>query len=680
MVRQMKTVKELVRNWRRWARIQLGASALAVFGVLPGFGSEASRPPVTIGNGSGHLSCLDVRAVPKLQPGATLEIRAGIYSGLSLGNLSGSPNAPITVVCDPNTVFTTSSPQPNEFTNIAYVRFENFPLENYKSVCLHITARSHDLLLKNFYITNASGYCFHNNLVFRTLEPAGLEGTMSFMRAAASPAIDAASGRVGYNTTDHSGRERYAGATADAGAAENQDVARRRVPPAAGTKKPLFKDFMGLNGHFTFEPELYRQVCGLARNYHSLNWDVKQPGNPITLPVCVNHVNWNNDVYGRWQKVGFETDICIQLGGFQADSPDYRRFWAGREDWCYDYGKALAVCFGPSGQGKQCTSIEIGNEPGVKFDRALFKSIFKQMALGIRDGDARIKILTPAVQARPADDYSQDLRDLYAEKDILPLYDVINLHTYASVERKNTSESPWNRSFPEDPAIAYLKVVDEAITWRDAHAPGKELWVTEFGYDACTPEAMKRRGGWFLNLDWQGVTDLQQAQYLVRSLLAFAERDVQRAYIYYYDDDDSPSVHGCAGLTRKFVPKMSFWAVRQLYQLLGDCRFKRVVQKDFNDVFVFEFESGDTPARVIWVVWSPTGARTNEKEHYTPRQVRATLHGLPSLPVQVLGMATAEGEAPQPVWENAGPSAVTLTVSENPAYIVMKPSTLGPGR
>ncbi len=47
---------------------------------------------------------------------------------------------------------------------------------------------------------------------------------------------------------------------------------------------------------------------------------------------------------------------------------------------------------------------------------------------------------------------------------------------------------------------------------------------------------MKRRGGWFLNLDWQGVTDLQQAQYLVRSFLAFAGRDVQRAYIYFYDD------------------------------------------------------------------------------------------------------------------------------------------------
>src|SRR5579859_978002 len=174
--------------------------------------------------------------------------------------------------------------------------------------------------------------------------------------------------------------------------------------------KPLFKNFMGLNGHFTFRPKLYRQVGRLVRNYHNLNWDVKQPGDKITVPVCVNQVNWKNDVYGRWQRAGYETDLCIQLSGFQADTADYERFWSGKEHWCHDYGKAMAGYFGPSGQEKLCSSIEIGNEPGSKFDRVLFKSIFKQMALGIREGDPGIRILTPAVQARQGDDYSQDLR------------------------------------------------------------------------------------------------------------------------------------------------------------------------------------------------------------------------------------------------------------------------------
>jgi hypothetical protein len=251
------------------------------------------------------------------------------------------------------------------------------------------------------------------------------------------------------------------------------------------------------------------------------------------------------------------------------------------------------------------------------------------------------------------------------------LYDVINLHTYAAIERKNPSESPWNRSYPEDPAIAYLQVVDEAIAWRNAHAPGKEVWITEFGYDACTPEAMSRRRDWFLKLDWQGHTDLQQAQYLVRSCFVFAERDVQRAYIYYYDDNDSPSVHGCAGLTRKFVPKMSFWAVKQLYETLGDYRFKRIVRKSVDDLSVYEFEHGTESNRVIWAVWSPTGARTNEKERHVSREIKANLSGLPSLPVEVAGMATTNGAAPQPSWEKTGPAAISLIIGESPAYIFM---------
>jgi len=429
---------------------------------------------------------------------------------------------------------------------------------------------------------------------------------------------------------------------------------------------------MGINGHFTFKPELYRQVGRLVRNYHNLNWDVKQPGDAITPPVCVNKVNWKNDVYGRWQKNGYETDICLQFSGFQADTADYQRFWIGQERWCYNYGKAMAGYFGPSGREKLCTSMEIGNEPGAKFDRALFKTIFKQMAQGIRDGDHQVKILTPAVQARLGDDYAQDLRGLYAEQDILPLYDVINLHTYAAVERKNPSQSPWNRSFPEDPAIAYLQMVDEAIAWRDANAPGKEVWITEFGYDACTPEAMKRRRDWFLKLDWQGNTELQQAQYLVRSFLAFAERDVRRAYIYFYDDNDSPSVHGCAGLTRKFVPKLSFWAVKQIYELLGNYHFKRIVQKSPGALFVYEFEHGDDPNRVLWVAWSPTGTQTNNKDHYVSRETKATLRDLPSLPVRIVGMATTDGEIPLPAWEKAGPAAITLTIGESPTYIIME--------
>src|SRR5690554_4544493 len=107
-------------------------------------------------------------------------------------------------------------------------------------------------------------------------------------------------------------------------------------------ERPLFKDFMGINGHFTFKPELYNQVCRLVRNYHDINWDVEKPGDEHHPPYAANGVNWKNDVYGYWKANGFETDICLQFSGFNADNNDYKELWKDQEQWSYTYGKALA--------------------------------------------------------------------------------------------------------------------------------------------------------------------------------------------------------------------------------------------------------------------------------------------------------------------------------------------------
>ena len=38
----------------------------------------------------------------------------------------------------------------------------------------------------------------------------------------------------------------------------------------------------------------------------------------------------------------------------------------------------------------------------------------------------------------------------------------------------------------------------------------------------------------------------------------------------------------------------------------------------------------------------------------------------------IFGMATAEGDAPQPFWEKARPATITVTIGESPVYIVME--------
>ncbi|MFY0254777.1 hypothetical protein ACDQ55_12565 [Chitinophaga sp. 30R24] len=443
-------------------------------------------------------------------------------------------------------------------------------------------------------------------------------------------------------------------------------------PLPIDSTKPLFRDFMGINAHVTFKPALYATVCRLVRSYHNIDWDATAPGDSLHIPLTLNHINWQQDVYGPWKATGFETDICLQFNQLGPANSHYRTLWTGHESWAYQYGKAMAAWYGPSGKKQLNTSFEIDNEPGNRFDPQLYRRLFKEMATGIRAGDPKVRIVTPAVTARHADDYSQGLNDMYADPDILPLYDVINLHTYPILPRFAGNDNSWNRSYPEDRSLDYLRVVDAAVAWRNRYAKEKDIWITEFGYDACTPAAMQQRKDWALKLNWQGVSDLQQAQYLVRSFLLFAAMDIQRAYLFYYNDEDEASVHAASGLTRHFIPKPSFWAVKQLYETLGDYRFNRIVKKQDNDLYVYEFVHSRKPGSRMWVAWSPTGTGSQHKEGYVPKEGTVVLDQLPSPPQSIIGMATTAGVAPEIPWQRIGDSVIQLVIGESPLYIVME--------
>jgi hypothetical protein len=174
------------------------------------------------------------------------------------------------------------------------------------------------------------------------------------------------------------------------------------------------------------------------------------------------------------------------------------------------------------------------------------------------------------------------------------LYDIVNIHNYAEIEGWPT----WKRSYAEDPGINFLKDIRHVLTWRNEHAPNKELWLTEFGWDATTKPPPTT--GDFMK--WVGSTETQQAQWTVRGYLVLAALGIDRAYLYFFNDDDTPHLHGSSGLTRNFVPKPAFHAVAHLFRSLADYRFARAIREDATG-YVYEFIS-DTKSHV-WVVWKP---------------------------------------------------------------------------
>ena len=358
------------------------------------------------------------------------------------------------------------------------------------------------------------------------------------------------------------------------------------------TPRPVMGEFMGVNGHtIQFKPELYSKVCRKARDYHPIEWDLGKDSDFVTpFPFARNRVNWDG-VYGSWKKHGFESDVSVMFHGFPPET------WKNLDKDPYAYGLAFAKMFGPSSEKKLVSSVEIGNEPG-NYPDDKYRLLFENMAKGFRAGDPKLKILTCNITTGKSGGYEKSVTCVQG---LEPLYDVLNIHTYAMVN----GWPEWKRSYPEDPAITYLKGIEDLIAWRNQNAKGKEIWITEFGWDASTKPNLTTGDA----AKWKGnVTDLQQARYIVRSFLVFSAMDVARAYMYFFNDSDEPSFHAASGLTRNFQPKPSFHAMAHLYRSLNDYRFSRVVAKKAGELYGYVYVHGAEPKKKVLVVWSPTGS------------------------------------------------------------------------
>ncbi|MEO5913198.1 MAG: hypothetical protein ABIS50_03125 [Luteolibacter sp.] len=413
---------------------------------------------------------------------------------------------------------------------------------------------------------------------------------------------------------------------------------------AAEPVRPLMRDFIGLNGHTVqFKPELYQPVCRLVRDYHPVAWDLeKQTATLPPFPSAKNKVDWNQ-VYGSWKSKGWITDACLMF-----ESVDHAD-WTDLDKDARSYGAAFSKEFGPSGKSRVVSSVEIGNEPGSWSD-ADYSRMFRAMATGIRAGDPKMTIASCNLTSGASGKYEKSVSCI---ADMPELVDVLTIHSYAEL----TGWPSWKRSFPEDPALPkYLKDIENLCVWRDQHMPGKPVWITEFGYDSTTQPNEKT--GDFAK--WEGVTDEQQAQWIVRSLLVFSSMPVERAYLYFFNDEDKASVHASAGLTRHFKPKPSFYAVRHLQQTLGDFRFRRIPTNDPGKLRIQEYES---EGKTIWAVWSPTGdSRTSKMalDHIPGKLESSSRMPLTDAPA-------VSGEARQ-----TASGSVELEVGGSPVYLTFE--------
>jgi len=426
--------------------------------------------------------------------------------------------------------------------------------------------------------------------------------------------------------------------------------------PAAGSnaatsrpQRPTMRDFMGLNVHtVAFKPDLYKPICRLLRDYHPIDWDFgSDSSRPTTFPLAANGVDWSQ-LYGVWTTSGYEVDACLMFDKLKADR------WKNSARDARAYGEAFARYFGPSGKHPWVSSAEVGNEPS-EYSEVQYRDVFRSMADGLRAGDPKMKIVTCAMATGKVDAWSKPLTAIDGLHDRC---DVLNIHRYPFKDAWPT----WHRSFPEDPSIPFLKSIQDLIDWRKAHAPGKPVWLTEFGYDSAT-KPPPANGPW---KDWVGVSDREQAQYIVRSFLVLSAMDIDRAFLYFFNDQDEPQLHGASGITRNYHPKPSFYAISHLYRTLGDYYFSRAVIQSPGGLYCFEYRNRSTSER-IYVAWLPTaGAKPARKSLPLDTSSSKHIYRAERMPTTAAGLTDAGAERVE--W-TITPQGLELEVSESPVFL-----------
>lgn len=191
--------------------------------------------------------------------------------------------------------------------------------------------------------------------------------------------------------------------------------------------------------------------------------------------------------------------------------------------------------------------------------------------------------------------------------------------------------------------------------------PGKEVWVTEFGYD--TNPRSPQRAPAIAAYSQEEV----QGQWLVRSYLALAAAGVDRAAMFMLRDINAAdatqfSSSGLVTEKGKWEPKASWYYVHTLRDRLAGMRFAGEQPSGDAAVKVYRFQSA-TGATGACVVWRPTS------DGSTLPHFALTVGGKTGRATLVTLVKGRPGGVAIPLTINGG--RMTLEVSERPMIVLV---------
>lgn len=281
--------------------------------------------------------------------------------------------------------------------------------------------------------------------------------------------------------------------------------------------------------------------------------------------------------------------------------------------------------------------------------------------LGVKNADVNGKLVMGGL-ANPDLNYVKAIKlwaDYHRNGD-MPV-DVINVHHYCN-DGTNQSSGSVGIS-PEEGNLKGL--MQEFVAYRDKYLPGKEVWITEFGYDTH-PQSVQRAPA-IGSFSQEEV----QAQWLVRSFLELAASGVDKAAMYMLRDVDPNSTTKfntsglCGSPSENWAPKPSWYYTYTLKNRLAGMAFDQEISSGNQNIRIYKFSSTDDSLSA-YALWCPTSNQTTVEGFEFP----LSPDGYQALLIELTDGNINGTETPLEITNGK----ITLNISERPVIVLAAPA------
>lgn len=352
----------------------------------------------------------------------------------------------------------------------------------------------------------------------------------------------------------------------------------------------------GLNRHADELPDnkgaaQFSSFMQQVRYYHNLDWDIATPGDSpdySNMPGSLNQawLDWDREYLPVW-KLGFSIQATLQIP--ENFSPEV---WDSTFQAAYRFGSAFAEYFGNT-RHRLVEAVEIGNEPW-QWGPDFYRGYFEGMARGIHERAPHMKVLPCALSANKQQPQLNNYAGQWLKASDRELIDGFNTHLYSYATNNKGEQVAVH---PEHPA-SEMRGLLNVLRFRDHNLPGKEVHVTEWGWDSSSEAADCTHP--------VCVSEEAQAAYAVRGMLWLYRMGVDKMHWYFFADENKSSHRFTrSGLLSSpdngLQPKASYYALRETLKEVGDVKLYDISEQEGLMIYYFRDEHKQPSHIVVWV-------------------------------------------------------------------------------